>query len=489
MYLIYVFRDIIEYFYVKYNQPSIIFKRDFNELSYSEKIFLAFFHRDNLFNNSIANIYKNNDLLNFRKDKFPLIFFFHLYFDKSDYKFTDLKNITKHYKYFVNSKIFKNTLIRLKNLFFKKYTNSSSDFFIIFLIIQNTFFKRYYNLCSSIYFKNTHKNNLVKLNWMFYLFLNSSTKLLKVYDLSKYSDWYDYNFKHKTSKKIFHKKFVRGAKKINKLKTDFQKKNKEYIYKTYKTYNLFFKAFVKNYENINISILKFDPELFNKIKINVKNNWFSKIKLFYPTRFSESSMSKHIELNNINNYTFFFIRKNRIFNKGRYSRNRQLYRTGVYWCLWLNIMLVYGLYFMFYRFTFNFGYFWWGLLILMYSTIFSRVAKYNFFNVFYVKNEFIAFFNWFGLILLNIRNLITSILGSFIKNTYIFNFYFSNNFLLNYINTNMLHFLTNLRNLFIFKDSGKFVYFWESMIEKDESFLRHKSIVHWFTQLYKLLTF
>jgi hypothetical protein len=26
----------------------------------------------------------------------------------------------------------------------------------------------------------------------------------------------------------------------------------------------------------------------------------------------------------------FFIRKNRIFNKSRYSRNRQLYRTGVY---------------------------------------------------------------------------------------------------------------------------------------------------------------
>ena len=26
----------------------------------------------------------------------------------------------------------------------------------------------------------------------------------------------------------------------------------------------------------------------------------------------------------------FFIRKNKMFNKGRYSRNRQLYRTGVY---------------------------------------------------------------------------------------------------------------------------------------------------------------
>ena len=85
--------------------------------------------------------------------------------------------------------------------------------------------------------------------------------------------------------------------------------------------------------------------------------FIEKLKLFYPIRFSETSISKHIQLENINKYVFFYIRKNRIFNKGRYSRNRQLYRTGVYWCLWLNIMLVYGLYFMFYRFTFNFGYF------------------------------------------------------------------------------------------------------------------------------------
>jgi hypothetical protein len=30
------------------------------------------------------------------------------------------------------------------------------------------------------------------------------------------------------------------------------------------------------------------------------------------------------------NYNINFIRKNKIFNKGRYSRNRQLYRSGVY---------------------------------------------------------------------------------------------------------------------------------------------------------------
>ena len=31
--------------------------------------------------------------------------------------------------------------------------------------------------------------------------------------------------------------------------------------------------------------------------------------------------------------TIFFLRKVKIFNKGRYSRNRQNYRTGVYLCL------------------------------------------------------------------------------------------------------------------------------------------------------------
>jgi hypothetical protein len=29
---------------------------------------------------------------------------------------------------------------------------------------------------------------------------------------------------------------------------------------------------------------------------------------------------------------FFFLRKSKLFNKGRYSRNRQTYRTGAYWC-------------------------------------------------------------------------------------------------------------------------------------------------------------
>ena len=95
----------------------------------------------------------------------------------------------------------------------------------------------------------------------------------------------------------------------------------------------------------------------------------------------------------------------------------------------------------------------------------SKAAKYNFFNVFYLKDEFISLFIWFGFLVNDFRRNLISNLNVFIKNSYLYNFYFSNNFLLNYINTNYLNILSNARNALIFKDSGKFVYFWESMIE------------------------
>jgi hypothetical protein len=56
----------------------------------------------------------------------------------------------------------------------------------------------------------------------------------------------------------------------------------------------------------------------------------TKLANFYPTKFNESSTNKFIDLNKVDEYLFLFLRKNRIFNKGRYSRNRQTYRTGVY---------------------------------------------------------------------------------------------------------------------------------------------------------------
>ena len=143
---------------------------------------------------------------------------------------------------------------------------------------------------------------------------------------------------------------------------------------------------------------------------------------YYIIKFSESSVTKHINPNSFKKYSIQYLRKNRIFNKGRYSRNRQLYRTGVYWCLWLNIIMVYGLYFIFYRFSFNFGYFWWGLLVLCYSTIFSRISKYNFYNINYLYKEFFSLISWYGYIMKSFYDFIENYFKNYSKNINIYNY-------------------------------------------------------------------
>lgn len=43
---------------------------------------------------------------------------------------------------------------------------------------------------------------------------------------------------------------------------------------------------------------------------------------------------------------------NKLYNKGRTPRNKQIYRTGVFWCLWLTIITIVGPFYVFYGFTF-----------------------------------------------------------------------------------------------------------------------------------------
>lgn len=487
-FIIFCLKDVIEYLYLKYNTPVIIRKRDFNDLSYFEKLFLVLFHRPNWFSKSIANLYSNRNLFNYRKDKYPLIFFFHLYYDKGDYNFSNLKNLLKQYKYFSSSKVFNRKIKIVKHMFFKKLSINRKNNFIQFVILQKILYKRYYNLCASVYFKKHTYLNTLKLNWLFYIFLLRSKKKYVVFDLSKYSDFYEYNF----NKKIVSKPF-----KLNKIKStlyyDFKKKKNEYLYKIYNKYNKIYKKLYIHsiYSYKNIILMKIQTIIPSKININSKKLWLTFFKKYYPIRFSESSISKHIKLDSIKKYTFFYLRKNRIFNKSRYSRNRQLYRTGVYWCLWLNVVVVYGLYFIFYRFTFNFGYIWWGLLIFVYSFIFSRVVKYNFYNIYYLYEESVNFCKWVGFLSNEIHCILYKMYEQFTLNLTLINFTVKySNYKYSAINTNTsLIVLRSFLKWINILNSKKFIYLWETMKEKDNSLLRYKSVIHWFTQVYKLLTY
>lgn len=87
--------------------------------------------------------------------------------------------------------------------------------------------------------------------------------------------------------------------------------------------------------------------------------------------------------NFFNDYSNLVLRKTKSFNKSRYSRNRQYYRTGVYWCLWLNIILVFGLYYAFYRYTFKFSY----IFIFYFVAVILGLLSY------FSKNYFLGFIN------------------------------------------------------------------------------------------------
>lgn len=95
---------------------------------------------------------------------------------------------------------------------------------------------------------------------------------------------------------------------------------------------------------------------------------------------SNSSINKFLEIGNLSRFDMLFLRKSKVFNKGRYSRNRQFYRTGVYWCLYLSIILFTGLYYWFYHFIINFGFLWWLFFLLISSFVVPKSIKYRFYN-------------------------------------------------------------------------------------------------------------
>ena len=57
----------------------------------------------------------------------------------------------------------------------------------------------------------------------------------------------------------------------------------------------------------------------------------------------------------MNKFEIFFLRKTRIFNKARYSRNRQLARVIFYFSLYINILIIYYVFNIIYGLSFIFS--------------------------------------------------------------------------------------------------------------------------------------
>lgn len=184
---------------------------------------------------------------------------------------------------------------------------------------------------------------MIDFNFVFFVFFKNSNNLVKFLNLKKFYDWHlyhkvlydscDYKFKKKiiilsknilNENKNFKNSQIMYFKKMYKIyKSNYKKLINTLIFQTNK-----FKHLGKYYEFKYILILKLKNFFSNKFKNNILNNELNNL-----IKFSDSSMNKYISYKSLKKFNFFFLRKNRIFNKSRYSRNRQLYRTGFYWCL------------------------------------------------------------------------------------------------------------------------------------------------------------
>lgn len=160
-----------------------------------------------------------------------------------------------------------------------------------------------------------------------YTLKNVKNFSLKFYNLDNYFHWSFFNNDSFSFKKHFFNTSLSnnvGYKplyKLNKIST--YKSNFSNFVKSSGFFILIKKIF------INDLVIRFSSISKNLFNVNRRL-----VSTYLIMRFSETSTNKYINLNDNflkrSNYVFFFLRKNKIFNKGRYSRNRQTYRTGFY---------------------------------------------------------------------------------------------------------------------------------------------------------------
>lgn len=368
---------------------------------------------------------------------------------------------------FFNSFFFKNLKNNSKN-------SSMRNLYTFLFFLENNF---YYFLTWK-HFNDISKRNFVKFNFLFISVLKKIKEKTEVeyYNLNKSNDWYNYvtdnlKFIKKNVKLNYEVSNSFEQNKTNNLNsTILQNFNKYLFFGSNNT--IFLTDLVLNFKKLNDKLFNVNPKLLKFWKIN----------------FSESSTNKHINLTNNflkrSNFVFFYLRKNKIFNKGRYSRNRQTYRTGFYWCLWINIFAIYGLHFAFYRFTFTFGYLWLFFIIFVGSFIFSRMLKYNFHNYNYVFSEINNFFNWFGFLYNNLYKFLSNLfkfLFKKLKKMSLLSHYSNKPILFDFFWKILFNF-----NFFLRKNlnSLEHTYVWYYLSSNDESFLKLSSKIFFLNQFF-----
>lgn len=171
----------------------------------------------------------------------------------------------------------------------------------------------------------------------------------------------------------------------------------------------------------------------------------------WVVRFSPTTVVKYVNSTCTDIFNILYLRKTKVFNKGRYSRNRQFYRTGVYWCLYINIIAVIGMYFWFYRFVMNFGYLWWLFYLSLASFVAAKTLHFRLYTVANVYNSITLDLVWFATCL-NVFTEMVIVRERAVKGIFFKNFSFLPN-------THLL-FGRNVLNALLIKSNLYYVFLW-----------------------------
>lgn len=265
------------------------------------------------------------------------------------------------------------------------------------------FFLYYSFFCDKFLYFDTFFKNL-------FFFFKIKSKLLSFFFLYTYI-YINYCFKSKATA-IFIIIFYFNKFDFIKIKEFIILNNKKYIYfeknkKLDKKGKDIFKKFIFLKENKflfwknNFYFNLLDFNNFKKFILRVKN-----LTIFNNIKTNNFFLMKFLKNSKLNDYVFFYLRKNRVFNKGRYSRNRQNFRTGVYWCLYINIVAVLGIYYFFYKFTINFGYLWWVFIIFINCFFFNKFFKLSIFSIYKLLFFFKKLLVWYFFMFNNFYNIL-----------------------------------------------------------------------------------
>lgn len=380
-----------------------------------------FFQEDSFFGR-IANLPEKDlqNLNHMRLESHCYPYFFHFSYEFKEFKkifalknanFSELKQLYKLYNNSLNQTAPKKTFLDKFNILSVNDQNSTNRVVLMSYLYSYTFIST--KFLNYLHFKiNSNSFRTIDFN----PYWNFPTGFLKVNFLLFGVNLSCVNFKksQNTPSKSFFYFFLKNftpklVEHLNNLRiTNLLKQVEIYTNFRYNSLQL-------NKYNVYLTSVLHPNFVFNKTVTMEENKYFFKdhpvkiyssfksfMSYYWPARIIPNNFYKFNDINNNEDSTNMFLRKNKIFNKSRYSRNRQLYRTGVYFCLFINVIFVYFYIFSFYRFAFVFGYLWVGIGLLLLSFSFGRAMKYRFYNPVNFINEIVEFRNWIGHLSINL---------------------------------------------------------------------------------------